>query len=67
MNPMKNAEGYPDFTAGISIRDVGKEEQKVVAANSKLIMAFRTCADLAGFEIVGRITLKHKASGRIFR
>ena len=23
--------------------------------------------DLAGFEIIGRVTLKHKKSGRIFR
>ena len=29
--------------------------------------SIRDIAEIAGFEIVGRVTLKHKKSGKIFR
>jgi hypothetical protein len=57
-DPRRNAEGYLDVTAYL-----GTTERK----NKDLIHTFRLLADMAGFEIVGRITIKHKKTGRIFR
>lgn len=63
----KNCEGYADPTAGMAIGTVKKEEQDIEKLNHKVIQSFRLLVDLAGFEIVGRVTLKHKKSGRIFK
>lgn len=63
----KNCEGYSDPTAGVAISVATKEEQEVEKLNHKVIQSFRLLVDLAGFEIVGRVTLKHKKSGRVFK
>ena len=63
----KNNEGYVDPTAGVAMGHVKKEEQDVEKLNHKIIQSFRLLVDLAGFEIVGRVTLKHKKSGRVFK
>ena len=67
MNPTKNSEGYYDPTAYYGTKEIIREERELEKANGKVIQAFRLIADLAGFEIVGRITLKHRKSGRLFR
>lgn len=63
----KNSEGYQDPTAGLAMETVKREEQDVDKLNHKVIQSFRLLVDLAGFEIVGRVTLKHKKSGRVFK
>ena len=63
----KNSEGYVDQTAGVAMGHVKKEEQDVDKLNHKVMQSFRLLVELAGFEIVGRVTLKHKKSGRIFK
>ncbi len=63
----KNSEGYSDPTAGAAISVTAKEEQDVEKLNHKVIQSFRLLVDLAGFEIIGRVTLKHKKSGRVFK
>lgn len=63
----RNSEGYADPTAGAAMAVTNKEEQEVEKLNHKVIQSFRLLVDLAGFEIVGRVTLKHKKSGRIFK
>lgn len=63
----KNCEGYVDLTAGAAMAATTKEEQDVEKLNHKVIQSFQLLVDLAGFEIVGRVTLKHKKSGRIFK
>lgn len=62
----KNCEGYSDPTAGAAISATTKE-QEVEKLNHKVIQSFRLLVDLAGFEIVGRVTLKHKKTGKIFK
>ena len=63
----KNSEGYVDPTAGAAMATVKREENAELAdRNHKLIYAIRNVVDLAGFEIVGRVTLKHKKSGKVF-
>lgn len=63
----KNSEGYQDPTAGLAMETVKREEQDVDKLNHKVIQSFRLLVDLAGFEIVGRVTLRHKKSGRVFK
>ena len=67
-DPRRNAEGYLDvMTAYLGTKNVIQEENEAERKNKDLIHTFRLLADMAGFEIVGRITIKHKKTGRIFR
>ena len=63
----KNSEGYVDPTAGAAMATVKREENaELNDRNHKLIQVIRNIVDIAGFEIVGRVTLKHKKSGKVF-
>lgn len=59
----KNIEGYSDPTASKAITEISKEEKQVY----HLIHALRDVAALAGFEIIGRVELQHKRSGRKYK
>ena len=63
----KNSEGYSDPTAGVAMGSAKKQEQEIDKLNHKVMQSFRLLLDLAGFEIVGRVTLRHKKLGRIFK
>lgn len=60
----KNSEGYSDPTAGVAMGSAKKQEQEIDKLNHKVMQSFRLLLDLSGFEIVGRVTLRHKKSGR---
>lgn len=68
-----NSEGYQDPTANKAIGHIHHEERvkqeldKDIHAVSGLIYTMRYVADLAGFEIVGRIHLRQKKTGRVFK
>lgn len=67
---LKNSEHYNDPTQYEAHKNIRKEEQLEVARMrtiSALVGALKQVADLAGFEIVGRVVLMDKDSGRIFR
>lgn len=66
-DPRRNEEGYLDLTAYHGTKSVIQEENEAERKNKDLIHTFRLLADMAGFEIVGRITIKHKKTGRVFR
>lgn len=60
----RNSEGYVDPTAGAAMATVKREENaELNDRNHRLIQVIR---NIAGFEIVGRVTLKHKKSGKVF-
>ena len=67
----KNAEGYADPTAGAAWGNMRKAEKQKeaerLAVISNLIPVMKQTAELAGFEVVGRITLKDKATGKEYR
>jgi len=67
----KNAEGYPDPTAGAACENIEREqwqqEAKRLTAISRLIPILKQTAELVGFEVVGRITLRDKETGREYR
>lgn len=56
----KNSEGYIDNTAGEAIERADRPPHAV----RQVIYILRLIASLAGMEIVGRITLKDKETGR---
>lgn len=59
--------GCSDPTAGVAMGSAKKQEQEIDKLNHKVMQSFRLLLDLSGFEIVGRVTLRHKKSGRIFK
>lgn len=68
----KNAEGYSDPTPGEAMSNIRREQRQQedaerLAVISRLIPVMKQTAELAGFEVVGRITLKDKETGKEFR
>lgn len=67
----KSGEGYADPTAGGAWNSMREKERRKEAARmaviSNLIPILKQTAELAGFEIIGRVTLKDKATGKEYR
>ena len=67
----RNAEGYPDPTFGEAWGNVRREEKQLeserLAKISNLIPVMKQTAELAGFEVVGRITLRDKGTGKEYK
>ena len=69
-NPRKNSEGYLDLTAYYGSKSVVKQERK----DKELDHSYRECmhlmlsiATICGFEVEGRIQLRHKKTGKFFK
>ncbi len=62
-----NHEGYPDKTAGQAIRRVSAEERKRDGEVGILIKMLKQIISLAGFELLGRIELKDRQTGKEYR
>jgi hypothetical protein len=67
----KNSEGYADPTAGEAWKNIRRadrhREAERLAMISNLIPIIKQTAELAGFEVIGRIALKDKATGKEYR
>lgn len=67
----KNGEGYPDPTFGGAWGNIRREEKQKEAERlamiSNLIPVMKQTAELAGFEVVGRITLRDKGTGKEYK
>lgn len=71
----RNAEGYPDPTATKAFENISRKERQeelkrdaeTMEVIKRLIPVLKKTADFAGFEIVGRIVLKDKATGKEWR
>lgn len=66
-NPMKNSEGYSDPTAYGGLRPVIEEENALERRVNQLIKTLKYITGLAGFELISRIEIKDKQTGRVFR
>lgn len=69
---LKNEEGYPDPTPGSAMTKIRKEEiekqnAKDAARMEKALKRAKFILDDAGFEVVERIVLKNKRTGKIYR
>lgn len=61
-----NADGYLDLTAYSAIRHVDSEAEAEARFRKLLSTIFYIC-DLAGFHIEGRLEIKDKRTGKIWR
>lgn len=59
----KNGEGYPDPTAAGAIREADKVPDHV----NWYIKTIKEIASLIGLEMVGRVCIKDKKTGREYR
>ena len=59
----RNASGCIDPTAYIAITSIDNEQRRF----KQLIRTIVYICDLAGFEIQGKITLKNRRSGRLWK
>lgn len=66
-NPRFNSEGYHDPTAYEALKPIIKEDIAIQNKLNKLITDLKLVIDLSGFELIGRIQLKHRKSGKEFR
>lgn len=63
----KNSEGYNDPTAYKGMTKVMREEHERQRRVSIVISIIRNVVDLAGFDLVSRIALKDRKTGREYR
>lgn len=64
-NPYKNHEGYPDLTAYHGIRLA--EKDSVQNRANTLIHVLKYIIQTSGFELVARIELRDRRSGKVFK
>lgn len=66
-NPKFNSEGYYDPTAYEGMKPIIKEEAIQQKRVSELVQVLKYIIDKAGFEILNRIALKDKKTGKEYR
>jgi hypothetical protein len=66
-----NGSGCPDPVAYEAMKNIRKEEkilnQPIDDAAHKVVTIIKSILDLSGFELVGRIQIRHKKSGNIYK
>ena len=62
----RNAEGYVDPTAYAALKSIVNDEKTEKKA-AYLLSVLKYIIRESGFEVIGRIELRHKKSGRVFR
>ena len=66
--PWENAEGYTDPTAYAALTNIQAEESAALDARvNTLIKVLKYIIAVSGFEMINRIELRDKKSGRCFR
>ena len=63
----KNAEGYVDPTACKAVTKVMQEEQERLRRVTAVVGILKSAADLAGFDLVNRVVLRDRKTGREYR
>lgn len=66
-NPKRNASGCRDMTAYHALKPIFDRDKEIERRVHKLIAVVKNIADLAGFEVVGRVEFRHKSTGREFK
>lgn len=66
-NPKVNASGCKDYTAYTAIKNITREDNMRDKAVSELINVIKYLVRGMGFEIIGRIAIKDKTTGKEYR
>lgn len=62
----KNGSGYPDPTAYEAIKHIEGDSEDNIRFYKLLHTIFHIC-EIAGFELKGRVTIRDRKTGRIWR
>lgn len=62
----RNIEGYVDPTAYAALKSISRDE-KVERKAAYVISIIKFIARESGFDLINRVELRHKQSGRTFR
>ncbi len=68
--PIRNAEGYLDPTAHSALSNVMRAHDRQSEADQRpmqLIRALKGIIDLAGFDLLCRIEVRDRATGKIYK
>lgn len=65
--PRKNKEGYSDPTAYAAISKIQRDEIEMQRRVSELVNVLKFIIDKSGFELMARIELRDKRTGKEFR
>ena len=63
----KNAEGYSDPTAGAALSNIIREENERQKRVTALMGVLKYIIDAAGFDLIARIEIRDRRSGREYR
>lgn len=66
-NPRRNSEGYFDPTAYMGLKPIIEEENALDREVNMLVKVLKYIISKSGFELVNRIELRDKKTGRTFR
>lgn len=65
--PLRNPEGYMDLTTHDALTNVMRETEEGDLRCNRLIKSIKTVIDLADFDLVARIEVKDRRTGRTYR
>lgn len=63
----RNSEGYSDPTAYGAIRNISREENDQTKRVSTLVSVLKYVIDAAGFDLMNRIELKDRRTGKEYK
>lgn len=63
----RNSEGYADPTAHAALDPIAQEETALESKVNFLIKVLKFTANEAGFDVVNRIELRDRNTGRLFK
>lgn len=66
-NPMYNSSGCADPTVYEALKPIIKEDAAIEKKSHELIKVMKGMAALSGFELIERIQIRHKKSGKEFK
>lgn len=66
-NPRRNSEGYSDPTAYMGLKPIIEEENALEREVNMLVKVLKYIISRSGFELVSRIELRDKKTGKTFR
>ena len=65
--PKRNASGCADPTAHDAMLPIAQAEADLESRTTKLIKTLKGVIDLAGYDLVARIEIRDRETGKIFR
>ena len=66
-NPRKNSEGYSDPTAYHGLKAATRSECEQIRRLTALISVLKYIIDLAGYDLLARIEVKDRRTGKEYR